>query len=183
MEFPRQEYWSGLPFSSLGTLLNPGIKPTSPAWADGFLTTEPPRKPCLPSGACLCPDHTTAVWSQINWILSHIRLLFYPCLTLIFSLESSLHESPVFYLTLPYPSPSLPKPNLVPFSLPILHAFSLTPSVSSLPNLASLPTTHLLESVFHHSQSYLLGCPSRCFSTQFPHHSSSPRGTSSLPLF
>ena len=27
--FPRQEYWSGLPFSSLGYLPNPGIKPTS----------------------------------------------------------------------------------------------------------------------------------------------------------
>ena len=29
--FPRQEYWSGLPFSSPGDLLNPGIKPMSPA--------------------------------------------------------------------------------------------------------------------------------------------------------
>ena len=31
MEFSRQEYWSGLPFSSPGNLLNPGIKPRSPA--------------------------------------------------------------------------------------------------------------------------------------------------------
>ena len=31
MEFPRQEYWSGLPFPSPGDLPNPGIKPTSPA--------------------------------------------------------------------------------------------------------------------------------------------------------
>ena len=30
MEFPRQEYWSGLPFPSPGDLPNPGIKPTSP---------------------------------------------------------------------------------------------------------------------------------------------------------
>ena len=30
MEFPRQEYWSGLPFPSPGNLLNPGIKPLSP---------------------------------------------------------------------------------------------------------------------------------------------------------
>ena len=29
MGFPRQEYWSGLPFSSPGDLPNPGIKPTS----------------------------------------------------------------------------------------------------------------------------------------------------------
>ena len=35
MEFSRQEYWSGLPFPSPGNLLNPGIKPGSPAlWAD-----------------------------------------------------------------------------------------------------------------------------------------------------
>ena len=30
MGFPRQEYWSGLPFHPPGDLLNPGIKPTSP---------------------------------------------------------------------------------------------------------------------------------------------------------
>ena len=30
MEFPRQEYWSELPFFPPGDLSNPGIKPTSP---------------------------------------------------------------------------------------------------------------------------------------------------------
>ena len=30
-EFPKEEYWSGLPFSSPGDLPNPGIKPESPA--------------------------------------------------------------------------------------------------------------------------------------------------------
>ena len=56
MGFPRQEYWSGLPFASPGDLPNPGIKPV-PAWAGGFLTTEPPRKPSnLPNSHCLnCP--------------------------------------------------------------------------------------------------------------------------------
>ena len=39
MGFPRQEYWSGMPFPSPGDLLNPGIKPTSPALAGGFFTT------------------------------------------------------------------------------------------------------------------------------------------------
>ena len=29
--FSRQEYWSGLPFPSPGDLLDPGIKPGSPA--------------------------------------------------------------------------------------------------------------------------------------------------------
>ena len=31
MGFPRQEYWSGLPFPSPGDLPDPGIKPGSPA--------------------------------------------------------------------------------------------------------------------------------------------------------
>ena len=45
MGFPRQEYWSGLPFPSPGELPDPGIKPTTPALAGGFFTTEPPGKP------------------------------------------------------------------------------------------------------------------------------------------
>ena len=45
MRFPRQEYWSGLPFPSPGNLPNPGIKPASPAMAGGLFTTEPPGKP------------------------------------------------------------------------------------------------------------------------------------------
>jgi len=31
MGFPRQKYWSGLPFSSPEDLPDPGIKPMSPA--------------------------------------------------------------------------------------------------------------------------------------------------------
>ena len=42
MGFPRQEYWSGLPFPSPGDLPDPGIKPASPALAGGFFTTKPP---------------------------------------------------------------------------------------------------------------------------------------------
>ena len=42
MGFPNQEYWSRLPFPSPGHLLDPGIKPESPALAGGFFTTKPP---------------------------------------------------------------------------------------------------------------------------------------------
>ena len=42
--FPRQEYWSELPFPSPGDLPNPGIEPASPALAGGFSTTEPTGK-------------------------------------------------------------------------------------------------------------------------------------------
>ena len=42
MGFPRQEYWSGMPFLPSENLLYPGIKPASlafPALAGGFFTT------------------------------------------------------------------------------------------------------------------------------------------------
>ena len=45
MRFPRQEYWSRLPFPLSGDLPNLGIKPASPALAGGFFITEPPGKP------------------------------------------------------------------------------------------------------------------------------------------
>ena len=41
MGFPRQEYWSGLPFPSPGDLSNPGIKPGSPALQIDALQSEP----------------------------------------------------------------------------------------------------------------------------------------------
>ena len=41
---PRQEYWSGLPFPSLGDLPNPGIIPESPAFQANTLLSEPPGK-------------------------------------------------------------------------------------------------------------------------------------------
>ena len=44
MEFPRREYWSGLPFSSPGDLPDPGIEPRSPALQADSLLTEPTRK-------------------------------------------------------------------------------------------------------------------------------------------
>ena len=44
MGFSRQEYWSGLPFSSPGDLSDPGIKPGSSALQANSLPTEPPGK-------------------------------------------------------------------------------------------------------------------------------------------
>ena len=42
MGFPRQEYWSGLPFPSPGVLPDPGVKPRSPALQADSLLSEPP---------------------------------------------------------------------------------------------------------------------------------------------
>ena len=48
MEFPRQEFWNGLPFPPPGNLPDPGIKQASlpsPALAGRFFTTVSSRKP------------------------------------------------------------------------------------------------------------------------------------------
>ena len=49
MGFPRQMYWSWLPFPSAGDLPDPGIQAESlsPAWASGFFTTDPCGRPLL----------------------------------------------------------------------------------------------------------------------------------------
>ena len=56
MGFSSQEYWSRLPFPSLGDLPDPGIKSASfvsPALAGGFSTTVPPRKTVLKYSWCI----------------------------------------------------------------------------------------------------------------------------------
>ena len=58
MGFPRQEYWSGLPFPPPADLPDPEIEPVSlvsPALAGGFLTTGPPGKPPL---QCSCLENS-----------------------------------------------------------------------------------------------------------------------------
>ena len=44
MGFPRQEYWSGLPFPSPGDLPDPETKPKSPAVQVDSLPSETPGK-------------------------------------------------------------------------------------------------------------------------------------------
>ena len=44
-KFSRQEYWSGLPFPSLGDLPKPGVEPEFPALQADSLPSEPPGKP------------------------------------------------------------------------------------------------------------------------------------------
>ena len=47
MGFPRQAYWSRLPFSSPGVLPNPGNEPKSLALQADSLPSEPPGKPSI----------------------------------------------------------------------------------------------------------------------------------------
>jgi len=49
MGFPRQEYWSGLPFPSQGDLPNPGIKPESSALQADSLQSVPLGRPYPPN--------------------------------------------------------------------------------------------------------------------------------------
>ena len=59
MVLSRQEYWSGLPFSSPRDLPNPGIRsmsPASPALVRGFFITEPPGKS---SYYCYITNHSS----------------------------------------------------------------------------------------------------------------------------
>ena len=66
MEFSRQEYWSGLSFSTPGDLPDPGIKPmsaASPVLAGKLFTTAPPGKPWIKCYKC------------VNWVL---RFSFFP---------------------------------------------------------------------------------------------------------
>ena len=44
MGFPRQEYWSGLPFPSPGGLPDPGMETASSALQADSLPSEPPGK-------------------------------------------------------------------------------------------------------------------------------------------
>ena len=62
VEFSRQECWNGLPCPPPGDLPDPGIKPASPALADGFFTTEPPGKP--QEGEDICTHVAGAVLSK-----------------------------------------------------------------------------------------------------------------------
>ena len=69
MTFPRQEYWSGLPFPFPGNLPNPGIEPTSPVLAGRFFTTELPGKPShviTPSNFCEATP-CVSISSSVRW--------------------------------------------------------------------------------------------------------------------
>ena len=70
MGFPRQEYWSWLPFPSLADLPDPGIKPASPALQVVSLPTEPPGK--SPS-ICLVMSQCFIMNELLLWLNSFIR--------------------------------------------------------------------------------------------------------------
>ena len=60
MKFPKQEYWSGLPFSSPGNLPDPGIEP-----AGRFFIVESPGK----------PQHTVLERKKPPWVFFVAHLM------------------------------------------------------------------------------------------------------------
>ena len=94
MGFPRQEYWSGLPFPPPGHLPHPGTKPASPvapALAGGFFITAPPGKPL-----CLCMSFILVerkMWKDSGLPLNLVEHPWHRALiaaTLYFSFAGSL---------------------------------------------------------------------------------------------
>jgi len=72
MGFPRQEYWSGLPFPSPGDLLDPGIEPGSPAsQADSLCLSHQGS----PSDILVSPKFISSVWTILLNTHLHIQLL------------------------------------------------------------------------------------------------------------
>ena len=75
MGFPRQEYWSGLPFSSAGDLPDPGVKPMSPALQAYFLPLS--HQGSLNSGLRISKyyAYSASSWDFFFWVLDIIYWL------------------------------------------------------------------------------------------------------------
>ena len=74
MEFPRQEYWSGLPCPPPGNLPNPGIKPRSPSLQVDSLPVELQFRPNLKAGKADVPAQKQADRESMN---SPLLTIFY----------------------------------------------------------------------------------------------------------
>ena len=77
MGFPKQEYWSELPFPSHVDLPNPGIEPASPALLADSLPTEPAGSRSITSVnlnvlpfydcTCMAMDHSVGCFTLCSW--------------------------------------------------------------------------------------------------------------------
>ena len=77
MGFPRQEYWSGLPFLRPGDLPNPGIDPVSPTLQVDSLPVEPPGKPKNTAVGSISLLQGIFPTHKSNWGLPHCRWILY----------------------------------------------------------------------------------------------------------
>ena len=77
MEFSRKEYWSGLPFPSLGDLPDPGTEPSSPTLQADSLLPEPPGKPKNVGVGSLSLLEGILLTQELNWGLLYYRWIRY----------------------------------------------------------------------------------------------------------
>ena len=66
MGFPRQEYWSGLPFPSPRVLPDPGVKPESPVWQADSLPLSHLGSPSLEAYSNMKTDSHQKVLKQFG---------------------------------------------------------------------------------------------------------------------
>ena len=76
MVFPRQEYWSGLPFPSPADLPSPGTEPKSPAWQVESLSLSHLGRPLWSISSLFC------VWYEIkgfspSWIFNWLQTIYW----------------------------------------------------------------------------------------------------------
>ena len=106
MEFPRQEYWSGLPFPCPGDLPDPGIKPKSPALAGRFFfffywlshQGSPSMSNKNVKILIWSRDVKTQICTASAWLLSTIKFLIKTLK--LFGLVSHVSSSICFYHTI-----------------------------------------------------------------------------------
>ena len=85
MEFSRQEYLSGCPFSSSGDLPDPGIEPGSSALQPDTLPSEPPGKPWETYRLLFIYNRTLKIRLQqsgFSWVLCILLILHPPWVSL-----------------------------------------------------------------------------------------------------
>ena len=101
MGFPRQEYWSGLPFPSSGDLPNQGIKPESPALQGRFFTIEPPgniQYMVVITISFIVSTFSSCSSKKKEWLLYPGDLCYWTSITDVLFFSSSY--LPFFFLTL-----------------------------------------------------------------------------------
>ena len=83
MEFPRQEYWSRLPFSALGDFPDPGIEPMSP------------ESPALPADSLPLAPPGIKPWAELSLTSEHAH---WATLESAIDLEKSVVTLSTFFL-------------------------------------------------------------------------------------
>ena len=109
MEFPRQEYWSGLPFPSPGDLPNAGIEPESTALWAASLPSELPGKPVLYIVVYICQSLSPSLshlplpfWITVSLFSTSVTLflLFFICTVFLYSTYKQYYTVFVFLTSL-----------------------------------------------------------------------------------